>query len=111
MPMHPSITAAIDRIRSMQKKPAFGQWQPTDPIPYQAPAPTINVGEMDTSGSLPPMDMPTEAQINTPVYGTGNETYGMGPKQTFAAPKPQSKRDSIAAAHQIRLGRKQIGYP
>ena len=111
MPLNPDISAAIDRIRALQaqgQKPK-GPWQATDPIPYKAPAPQINVGELDTSSPLPPMDFPTEAQINTPVYSTGNETYGMGPQYTFTPPAPPSKSQRVAAAHQMR--RKQFGQP
>lgn len=107
MPMYPDTSAAIDRIRAMQKysnqPPAMpGRFQPDDPIPYRAPEPQIDIGELDTGSAPGPMDMPTEEQINTPVYGTGNETFGMGPQQTFTPPAAPSRRDRIAAALQKR---------
>lgn len=93
MPMYPDTQAAIDRIRAMQK--GF--------VPPEPQAGT-DVGPLDTEQfqQLAPMDMPTEAQINTPVYGTGNETFGMGPQQSLSAPDAPSKRDRIAAALQMR---------
>jgi len=93
-----------DRIRMLQELMRSRQ-QPQDMAMRAPDAPPVAQLEVDfpeVDRPLPPMDMPTEEQINTPVYDTGNETYGMGPQQTFTAPQPPSKRDSIAAALQKR---------
>ena len=110
MPMYPDTSAAIDRIRAMQKysnRPPVmpRRFQADDPIPYQAPEPQIDIGELDTGAPLAPMDMPTLEQINTPAYETNNLPLmgiPMGPQHTFTAPAAPSKRDRIASALQKR---------
>ena len=102
MPMYPDTQSAIDRIRAMQR--GF--------VPPEPQAST-DVGPLDTEQfeQLAPMDMPTEEQINTPVYGTGNETFGMGPQYTFTPPKAPSRGDRIAAALQKRRQMQQQARP
>lgn len=102
MPMHPDTSAAIDRIRAMQK--GF--------VPPEPQAST-DVGPLDTEQfrQLPPMDMPTEEQINAPVYGTGNETFGLGPQYSLTPPPAPSNRDRIAAALQKRRQMQQQARP
>lgn len=72
----------------------------------------MDIGELDMApAALPPLDVPTMEQINTPVYPTNNYAfgYGQGPQHSFTPPAPASKRDRVSAALQKR--RKTLGRP
>ena len=92
MPMSLSPT---DRIRAM-----IEQMRSAQPA---AQAPQMNIEAPDLTPSLPPMDMPTQGQINAPVYNNGPDTFGLGQNTpSFTPPAAPSKNQRIAAAHQKR---------
>lgn len=93
-----------DRIRMLMEENAMLRAQLQGPI---------DIGELDMSDAGPaPLDVPTLDQINTPVYPTNANAFGYGgmPEYSFAPPAQPSKRDRVAAAHQMRRQQGRMPY-